>query len=162
MRIQIINDSYYIGENIKPGEYEILSYDTPTEKQNRLWHALLQCFWASGCHSYNAKSFNHFRALMKLYLGAGMEKFCNVVDVDGKPFPQGRTDYRLKSWADYSKKERQETIDRLIAEMHQSQVQTKQFYEILSGLESNDQEIEYRFEVVKNKRLASLRRDMGE
>jgi len=43
--------------------------------------------------------------------------------------------YRVKSWKRYGRKERKESIDRLIAEMHQAGVQTRKFYEILQGLE---------------------------
>jgi hypothetical protein len=66
-----------------------------------------------------------------------MEQFYNLANADGTPCPTGRPDFRLKSWADYSKKERQMTIDNLISEMFQAQVQTKKFYEILKGLEDN-------------------------
>ena len=41
---------------------------------------------------------------------------------------------RLKSWADYTKKERTETIDRLISEMHQAGVNSTKFSEILEGM----------------------------
>ena len=111
-----------------------------TDAQNKTWHALLQEYWLSGCHSYKARSFEHFRALIKLYLGAGMEKFCNLVNADGSPCPQGRIDCRLKSWADYTKKERKESIDRLIAEMIQVGVKTRKFNEILEQLEKNSME----------------------
>jgi hypothetical protein len=43
---------------------------------------------------------------------------------------------RLKSWAAYTKKERKETIDRVISAMIQSGVQTKKFYEIMEGLQN--------------------------
>ena len=43
----------------------------------------------------------------------------------------------LKSWTRYTKKERKETIDRLIAIMHQVGVQTERFYDILKGMEDN-------------------------
>jgi len=42
---------------------------------------------------------------------------------------------KLKSWADYTKKERRQAIDKLIAEMIQVGVNTKKFYEILDGME---------------------------
>jgi len=112
-----------------------------TAAQNKTWHSLLQVYWSSGCHSYKARSFEHFRALIKLFLGAGMEKFCNLVNIDGTPCPEGREDYRLKSWRDYTKKERMETIDRLIAEMIQAGVNTKKFNEILDQLEKNSMKI---------------------
>jgi hypothetical protein len=70
-------------------------------------------------------------------LGAGTEAFRNYSNEDGTPCPKGRPDYRLKSWADYTKKERQMTIDRLISEMHQAGVNSRHFYYILPGLEEN-------------------------
>lgn len=42
---------------------------------------------------------------------------------------------KLKSWARYTKKERMNAIDSLVAEMHQSGVTSKKFDEILTGLE---------------------------
>ena len=137
MIIEILNSNEYIGRNIKPGKYEIILQETPTEKQNAAFHALLQCYWASGAHSYNARNFSHFRALIKLYLGVGMELFYNVINEDGTLCPGGRKDYRLKSWADYTKKERKETIDRLISEMIQAGINSRKFDEILQGLENN-------------------------
>ena len=140
---------------IAPGQYTCSIFDEPkvgcyyniepaaegTDAQNRTWHSLLQEYWRSGCHSYNARSFEHFRALIKLYLGAGTEKFYSLVNVDGTLCPEGREDYRLKSWADYTKRERQDSIDRLIAEMMQAGVNTKKFYEILDQLEKNSMKI---------------------
>jgi hypothetical protein len=135
MRIRIIRPGEFTGDDLVAGElYDCVLADDGTEKQNRAFHALLQCYWASGCHSYNARNFEHFRALIKLYLGAGMEKFCNVANADGTPCPEGRSDYRLKSWADYTKKERKETIDRLIAEMEQAGVNSAKYEEILKGM----------------------------
>jgi DNA-binding transcriptional regulator YhcF (GntR family) len=43
----------------------------------------------------------------------------------------------LKSWHDYTKKERTETIDRLIAEMLQAGVNSNKFHEILRSMEEN-------------------------
>jgi hypothetical protein len=64
-----------------------------------------------------------------------MEKFYNLANADGTPCPKGRPDYRLKSWAGYSKKERQMTIDNLISEMMQAGVNDRHFEEILRGME---------------------------
>jgi hypothetical protein len=41
---------------------------------------------------------------------------------------------KLKSWADYSKTERRETMDRLIAEMETAGVNTPKYREILAGM----------------------------
>lgn len=144
-----------------PGTYESITADVPdpgmvyqledaTEgsgAQNRAWHALVSEYWRSGCHSYSAKSFDDFRNQIKRALGAGFERF---IYVTGDPptihdaaklediphgTPRNLIRGRLKSWSDYSKKERRESIDRLIAEMHEVGVQTKKFYSILEGME---------------------------
>jgi hypothetical protein len=81
-------------------------------------------------------------------LGAGEEKFCNLVNEDGTPCPNGRIDYRLKSWRDYSKKERQMTIDNLISEMMQAGVNNKHFEEILQGMENKQAEKQQREEIL--------------
>jgi hypothetical protein len=47
---------------------------------------------------------------------------------------------KLKSWADYTKRERSDAIDNLISEMLQAQVQTKRFYEVLDGMQKRDWE----------------------
>ena len=110
----------------------------------------------SGCHSYDAKNFDHFRNFIKRDLGAGFERYRYVVESENglewgscntysdipknvacdkyeSPLAAGI----LKSWSDYTKKERKETIDRLINTMHQAGVQTNRFYEILKGMEDN-------------------------
>jgi hypothetical protein len=124
------------GADLEVGRYyQVEAADSGTNRQNRAFHALLQEYWRSGCHSYNARSFEHFRALIKLYLGVGAERYYRVVDEHGRALSEPECGYRLKSWASYTKKERGETIDRLIAEMHQAGVQTQRFYEILDGLQ---------------------------
>jgi hypothetical protein len=136
MKILITAPNVFTGDKLKVGCYYTVELAAEgTDAQNKTFHALLQCYWTSGCHSYDARSFEHFRALIKLYLGAGMEKFYNLVNSDGTPCPKGRPDYRLKSWTDYSKKERQTTIDNLISEMMQVGVNDKHFEEILRGME---------------------------
>jgi hypothetical protein len=136
MTIHVIAPGRFEGEKLKVGcYYNAEPAAEGTDAQNKTFHALLQEYWRSGCHSYNARSFAHFRALIKLYLGAGVERFCNVVNENGTPYPQGRTDWRLKSWSDYTKAERMSTIDNLISEMFQAGVNSKKFHEILKGME---------------------------
>jgi hypothetical protein len=136
MKILITAPNVFTGDKLKVGCYYTVELAAEgTDAQNKTFHALLQCYWTSGCHSYEARSFEHFKALIKLYLGAGMEKFYNLVNPDGTLCPKGRPDYRLKSWADYSKKERQTTIDNLISEMIQVGVNDRHFEEILRGME---------------------------
>jgi len=134
--IYVTEPNTFVGDDLVPGEeYEVRPADTGTERQNRAWHALLQEYWTSGCHSYDARSFPHFRELIKLYLGAGAEKYYAVVDDYGNRLDRPAVRHRVKSWTRYTKKERKESIDRLIAEMHQAGVQTRKFYEILQGME---------------------------
>lgn len=146
-----------MGEDLIVGRYyDAVEADTPTEKQNRAFHALLQEFWASGTHSYNARNFDQFRDFIKRDLGAGFERYRYVEetenglqwgqrkaslgvpdrvakDAHGRPLIAGV----LKSWTDYTKKERTETIDRLISTMIQCGVNSKKFEEILEGMRSD-------------------------
>jgi len=46
----------------------------------------------------------------------------------------------LKSWSDYTKKERQLTIDNIINEMFQVGVNSNRFNEILQGMEEKQAE----------------------
>lgn len=146
---------------LAPGVFSPLTSDEPevgcryvlepdedgTSRQNRTFHALVQEYWRSGAHSYPAKSFAEFRDMIKRDLGAGFESFVyaspdGVVKVktreeippefNNKKFAMGR----LLSWSDYTKRQRCDTIDRLIAEMMQAEVQTKKFFEILEGMEA--------------------------
>jgi len=136
MRIFVTEPNTFVGDDLVPGEeYEVRPTDTGTERQNRAWHALLQEYWASGCHSYDAGSFPHFRELIKLYLGVGTEKYYSLVDDNGNPVSQPTVKYRVKSWKRYDKKERRETIDNLKNEMIQAGVSSRKFEEILRGME---------------------------
>jgi len=135
MRIFVLTSNTFTGDDLVPGEeYEVKPAGTGTERQNKAWHALLQEYWNSGCHSYNAYNFEHFRELIKLYLGTGTESYYSLVDDTGKKLEKPIIRYRVKSWTRYSKKERKESIDRLIAEMHQVGVNSRKFYEILQGM----------------------------
>jgi len=136
MRILVTAPGEFTGDDLDIGcWYTAEPAAEGSEKQNRAFHGLLQCYWNSGCHSYPARNFPHFKALIKLYLGVGMELYYNVVNTDGTPCPQGRKDYRLKSWRNYTKAERTSTIDNLISEMIQVGVNTRKFHEILDGME---------------------------
>jgi hypothetical protein len=155
MRILCTGPGTFTGDELTEGRYyEAVEADTPTEKQNRAFHALLQEFWSSGAHSYNAKNFEQFKDFVKRDLGAGFERYRYVEETgDGLRWNSCRASQGvpetaargangvpliagvLKSWAKYTKKERKETIDRLINTMHQAGVQTNRFYEILTGME---------------------------
>ena len=138
MKILITAPGEFAGAELLPGRYYNAEPAAEgTDAQNRAFHALLQEYWRSGCHSYAAKSFEHFRELIKLYLGAGAEKYYSVVNDAGAPLEKPEVTWRVKSWANYTKKERQATIDSLISEMIQTGANGKRFYEILKGMEGN-------------------------
>ena len=138
MRVRVISEGRYTGDDLVIGEeYDCTPVEDGTNNQNRAWHGLLAEYWRSCCHSYNARNFLHFRELIKLYLGAGAESYYSLVDDNGQPIEKPVVRYRVKSWARYSKKERRESIDRLIAEMIQAGVTSNKFYEILNGLENS-------------------------
>jgi hypothetical protein len=159
-RIYVTEQGKYGGDTLIEGTwYNAEPSDEGTLAQNKAFHALCQEYYRSGCHSYPAFSFKEFRKYIKKYLGAGFEAYVYIIqtpdgfmwaetkrykdipkniakDKDGKPLIKGK----LKSWADYTKKERKETIDRLISEMYQAGVQTRKFYEILDGMEQASNE----------------------
>jgi hypothetical protein len=157
MRILCTGPGTFTGDELQEGRYyEAAEADTPTDKQNRAFHALLQEFWASGTHSYNAQNFEQFRDFIKRDIGAGFERYRYVEEIAGEGLRWGSASAKqgipetvahdaqghplaagiLKSWAKYSKKERKETIDRLIATMIQCGISTKKFDEILEGMRS--------------------------
>jgi len=141
MRILIIEHGRFTGDDLVVGEeFDCIPAEDGTDRQNKAWHSLLSEYWRSGVHSYSAKNYLHFRELIKLHLGAGAEKYYSLVGDNGRPVENPVIRYRVKSWSRYSKKERKESIDNLIAEMHQAQVGTRKFYEILQGLEANKHE----------------------
>jgi len=117
-------------------------------EQNRAFHALVGEYWKSGAHSYPAKNFDQFRDYIKRDLGAGFESYVyaspegikKVDTLDEIPAEYRVPPYclgKLKSWSKYTKKQRTETIDKLISEMHQAGVNTKKFQEILQGMEGS-------------------------
>jgi hypothetical protein len=135
--------------------YTLEDAATGTEAQNRAFHALVQEYWKSGAHSYEAKNFDDFRNQIKRKLGTGFEAYVYAVVVDGKPAIMDAKKYedipeairvdpqykqlirgRLKSWSTYTKKQRRETMDRLISEMHQAGINSQKFEEILDGMNS--------------------------
>lgn len=158
MKILILPDGQYQTEStdapIVWRRYTLEDAERGTDAQNKAFHALIGEYWKSGLWSYPAKSYEDFRNCIKKKLGAGFESYAYAEIVDGLPvlrvvdkwdqvpeymrkdprlkeFVRGR----LKSWSDYTKKERRETMDKLITEMKMSGVNTKKFDEILKGME---------------------------
>ncbi len=129
--------------------YVLEEAETSTSEQSRAFHALLQEYFKSGCYSWPVDSFESLRDMVKRDLGAGFERFVywdgeKVADAKAyEDIPEairnGKNLHnlcrgRLKSWTDYTKKERSETIDRLIAQMDTSGVNSKKYQEILAGM----------------------------
>lgn len=150
MTVLITADGEYIAESqdapIVGRRYALEDATTGTGAQNRAFHALMGEYFRTGLHSFPARSFAEFRDYVKRDLGAGFESFIyaspegvrKVKTREEIPAEYNNSKYamgRLKSWADYTIKERRETIDRLIAEMDQAGVNTPKYHEILSGME---------------------------
>jgi hypothetical protein len=126
--------------------YNLEPADEGTNKQNRLFHPLIMEWYKSGAHSYGKVDYEKFRELIKRDYGAGFESFVYATPeglkratyIEEIPEQYRNSTYtagRLKSWAKYTKKERKETIDRVISAMEQCGVNTKKFYEILEGIQ---------------------------
>lgn len=157
MKILCTGQGTFTGDDLVEGKYyEAFEFDHPTEQQNRAFHALLQEFYTSGCHSYDVSNFEQFRDYIKRDLGAGFERFKFVVETEEglkwgnakkkEEIPENTAKDKngnllaagiLKSWSKYSKKERRETLDRLIKTMIESGINSKKFNEILDGMRSS-------------------------
>jgi hypothetical protein len=164
MRVLIVSDTQYRSldsDAPEPGQtYVLEDYNSPTSRQNRAFHALVICYWKSGQWSYEGSgyrpgmTYTEFRDHVKRYLGAGFEAYFVAEIVDGRvavtvydkwsQVPKhvrddpDKGEYcrgRLKSWSDYSRKERRQTLDRMISEMHQVGVNSEEFSRILAGME---------------------------
>ena len=155
MKILITGKNEFSGSDLDIGrEYLVEPADTGTLAQNSLFHSLCQEFWRSGLHSYQAMSFKEFKDQIKRDYGMGYESYV-YVETTEDGFVKGKAKSMadvpenlardkhgnrmvwgiLKSWSDYSKKQRMETIDRLIATMIQVGINSRKFHEILDGLE---------------------------
>lgn len=129
---------------------------TGTQAQNKAFHALVSEYWKSGMHSYPARDFGEFRDMIKRSLGAGFEKYVYAEIVNGKPVIREAKHFedvpeairrdpdlkqlvrgRLKSWSDYTKNERTDTMGKLIAEMVQAGLNSRKFNEIIEGMDSD-------------------------
>lgn len=157
MKITITPDGYLCNGPEYPvvgRSYNLEDAATGTDAQNRAFHALIGEYWRSGQHSYIAKNYDDFRNQIKRKLGAGFEAYVYVVIEAGKPIIRDAKLYadipaevradpeyrslirgRLKSWGDYTLKERRETMDKLISEMIQAGVNSAKFAEIMNGME---------------------------
>lgn len=118
--VQALNKIYKIKDDIL--FIDILSREVyKTNRQNRLYFALLNCFWDSGCSSF--VDFDEMRLYYKRMAG--------LVKYDGKILKE-------KSWADATKEQAKYTIDNILRDMDYSGVlgssQGKKYELILKGI----------------------------
>lgn len=149
------------GDSPEVGKYYLLEDAVSgTLAQNSLFHALTMEYWRSGQHSYNANSYGDFRNQIKRKLGQGFEKFIYGDVVQDKrtgkyspvirevkkkeeiplyiredPNFKNMVIGKLKSWTEYTLKQRKNCIDNVITEMLQAGVNSKKFQEILKGID---------------------------
>ena len=167
MTILITADNSFICIDEKQPEvgrkYNLEDAASGTEAQNRLFHALVSEYYTSGLWSYHGSGYkqgatlHEFREIIKRKLGAGFEVIyyadyvdekaiicqCKTIEdipihVRSDPDMRKCIQGRLLSWTKYSKKQRRETVDKLISEMHQVGVNTPHFNEILDGIAKDD------------------------
>ena len=125
-----------------------------TQAQNKLAHALIGEYWKSGLHpKYGGDPFDSFRDQLKRTLGEGFESFVYAEIRGGKARIFQVENYedipkyiredpelkeiirgRLKSWSNYTNKQRRKFIDALIDEMTAAGVNSAKFQEILEGI----------------------------
>ena len=141
------------------GHYYFLESATEgTGAQNRLFHSLTMEYFKSGMHSYNADNYQDFKNQIKRKLGEGFESYVFIDMVfDGKATHPKMFEVKkleeipdhikldihmndmvrgkLKSWSNYTLKQRKKCIDNVITEMLNAGVNTKKFEEILKGIE---------------------------
>jgi len=153
--IQITPDGYIVLSGDAPEQgrkYALEDIAAGTTAQNNAFHALVQEFFRSGCHSYTCASWQELKDFIKRDMGVGYDKYF-VATPDGAKKTStseeavallksyGITDIKkycfgnLKSWSEYTKNERKKTMDLLISTMMQAGVNTKKFHEILEGME---------------------------
>jgi hypothetical protein len=161
MKIEILSENRYAPASADIPEagrrYYLEDEAEGSENQNRAFHALTAEYWRSGCASYPSKGFDDFRNHIKKNLGAGFEAYVYATIEAGRPVIRDAKTWedipaevrrdpdlkrlvrgRLKSWADYTKKERTATIDNLIREMIEAGVNSAKFGEIIAGMEAGE------------------------
>ena len=146
--IQITPEGYLVLSGDAPElgrKYALEDIATGTTAQNNAFHALVQEFFRSGCHSYECASCDDLKDFIKRDIGAGFESFAWFMwdgekAIKGKcktqeEIPDGAEFFgKLKSWSKYTKTQRRETMDLLISTMIQAGVNSKKFNEILDGM----------------------------
>lgn len=127
-----------------------------SDKQNRTFHALLQCFWASGCSSFLTfdkmrEHYKRYAGLIKLKTGTPLEDFTKQAlfkAVKLLPISQeqrARVIERLQdkyekelSWSEVTKENATRTIEQIKDDMDAAGVidsrMGKKYQEILQGM----------------------------
>lgn len=109
-----IKDEYVYFDILPKEQYK-------SNKQNRLFHSLLNCFWASGCSSFS--DYDELRLYYKRVAG--------LVKRNGEFIKES-------SWADATKEQAQTAIDMILRDMDFAGVigssQGKKYESILRGI----------------------------
>lgn len=144
-----INEPYGYIEVVSESQYK-------TKAQNSLFHSLLQCFFLSGCSSFN--SYDELRDHYKGVAGLiDKVKFCGLSDEAKqmlwkaiKLLPLGKNDYNelirllngetrvIHSWADVTKENAKVAINQLMDDMYKANVLDscvgKKYEQIMIGI----------------------------
>ncbi len=119
---------------------------TGSSEQNRLFHKLITLWQTSGCCPY-AGCVDEVKKQIKRDYGEGFESYAYINDnytwgisenyhdipADVRRHPE-RITGKLKSWSDYTKKQRQGCISNVISMMIETGVNGKEFDEICKEL----------------------------
>ena len=134
-----------------------------TQEQNKAFHALVKEYWKSGVHpKYGGDDYSSFRDKIKRDLGEGFEAFVYAhleavgvgklghyravikqvkkyeeipQEIREDPSRAEMIQGKLKSWSNYTVKQRMRLIDTLIDDVKANGVDTKKFDEILEGMQ---------------------------
>lgn len=127
-----------------------------SDKQNRTFHALLQCFWASGCSSFLTfdklrEHYKRYAGLIKLKTGTPLEDFTKKAlfkAIKLLPISQEQRDRVIErlqdkfekelSWSEVTKENATRTIEQLKNDMDIAGVidsrMGKKYQEIIEGM----------------------------
>jgi hypothetical protein len=122
--------------------YYLEDATTGSLAQGRLFHLLIKEWDVSGCCPWSSLDLKAIKDQVKLHYGQGFESYLywngeKIVKVSVfEDIPKDIRDNRnrcfgkLKSWADYTMKQRRDCIDTLILKMIESGVNSPRFNEI--------------------------------